>query len=106
MNTRRSDDFLGGDLFAFHDSVETGDRSESYERNLQSFKALGEARKRHDDFRRMLGKYVDMLPVNPESGRRTGADVVKPESELLIEHAVPFKLKIKGFLQAPELKNH
>lgn len=89
--TRRSGNRNEG--FAWHDDMRSGEEEQNFERNLQQFRST--------DYRKGLVNYLhggqpDSLPPS----RRSGTDSVK---EVLMHHAVPISMNVKGYLQVPKV---
>lgn len=105
LKLRRMSGDLDAESFAFHDSrsLEYGGNKEDYEKNL----ALMQRHDDEKDYRRKMQKHVDYLHGalgNDLVSRRSNpGKVLDPENELLLHHAVPFKVKIQGYLQTPQL---
>lgn len=81
--------------FAYHDNMLSDEtNANDYERNLMTFNNSTDLKEKSKS--RRLQDIVHRL-----HGQETRRIVIKPEKEILLHYALPLKMKIEGFLQAP-----
>ncbi|XP_073962586.1 uncharacterized protein isoform X2 [Choristoneura fumiferana] len=78
--------------FAWHDDMRSAEQEQNFERNLEQFRST--------DYRKKLVDYLHGGQTDEMPSRRSGTDSVK---EVLMHHAVPIAMKVKGYLQVPRV---